>query len=464
MNNVDCVIQNILAKDLQLPKSYTEMINDTLETLPEKKKNIPTRKIQFAFATMCCCTCLTIGIVLAKDYVENFFNFNKGMDTAIENGYIEEPKTKYIEVNGTEVTIENYLMDDFNFSFTASIKLPDNIDVTKIARGRLVNFIITDEESRVLYCDNKETFDSYKKEKGLTFEFPEHNENNINNGTNWYIKEKNSKTNTLKLIYNLNTPGKYPKSKKLNFNFTNINLSEREIYENEETVLQGEWNIDIDVPEKFYNRECIVYAVESCSNPELSVIEAEVYETCMKFKFELPFKKIYNQGDNEEKINKKVAENFEKRQKIEEELKSKYMHRDYEAEAKSRELLEKRAEEYSVESKAEGYITINEVPIIMGYNSEEAYKAYKEEHHKSLELFDEDFYVQTSDGKRYYPSQDGSGENLFDEDFVKSTITYSRMFTLTKYDVTDEIEVHINYNPNYSGNWEEIVVKLKRIK
>lgn len=462
MNSIDYVIENILSKDLQTPNSYTQRVNYTLRTLPEKKNNIMSKKIKFAFATVCCCLCLTVGVVFAKNYIKDFFNFNAGMDTAIENGYIEEPKTEYIEVNDTEAKIENFLMDDFNFSFTVSIKLPDNLDASKIARGRLVNLIITDEENRTIYCENKDTFEKFKQGKDLKYEFGEYGENFVDNGSNWYIKEKDSETNTLKLIYNLYTPNKYPKSKKLNFSFTNINLSEREIYENEETVLQGNWSIDVDVPEKFYNRECIVYTVESCSNKNMTITQAEVYDTCMKFKFDLAFKKIYEEGDTEEEINKKGAELFYEQQKIEEELKEKYMVRDFQAEAKAKELQEKWLKEHSEEIAKEGFCTTTGTPEIWGFTSEANYKAYHDAY-KNIQLFDEDIYVENSDGKRFYPSEDGTGELLYNEDWVESKIkNYNRTFTLTKYDATDELTVHLNYNPDYSGNWEHITIKLKR--
>ena len=82
MNSIDYVIENILSKDLQTPNSYIQRVNYTLRTLPEKKNNIRSKKIKFAFATVCCCLCLTIGVVFAKNYIKDFFNFNAGMDTA----------------------------------------------------------------------------------------------------------------------------------------------------------------------------------------------------------------------------------------------------------------------------------------------------------------------------------------------------------------------------------------------
>ena len=67
-------------------------------------------------------------------------------------------------------------------------------------------------------------------------------------------------------------------------------MTEKEISENEEIALSGNWNIKYNLPKKFYNRTAIVYSVKSCSNPDFKITEACLYNTGFRFDFELNLK------------------------------------------------------------------------------------------------------------------------------------------------------------------------------
>ena len=53
-------------------------------------------------------------------------------------------------------------------------------------------------------------------------------------------------------------------------------------------TIDGNWEINIKVPEKFYNRNSTDYHVTYCSDPSLNVLNAKLYDTCMKISFNLP--------------------------------------------------------------------------------------------------------------------------------------------------------------------------------
>lgn len=250
------------------------------------------------------------GIVFAKEIkilVNNFFNNNKGLDTAIQNGYINEPKVDYIESNDTKIIVKNFLMDDFNLNFSFEINFDSNISIDNVARIRLPNLIITDDEKRILYCEDEDTLNNYNKANNCNYSMNSFNNNYINSGSNWYIKNKIKNTNTVELIYNFYA-NNYPKSKEIYLNFTKINLSEQEKTENKELILNGNWQIKLDVPEKFYNREALVYSVKSCSNPNLNITDATLYDTCFKFKFNTNVDPIYNESDSIEIKREKMNE------------------------------------------------------------------------------------------------------------------------------------------------------------
>lgn len=91
-------------------------------------------------------------------------------------------------------------------------------------------------------------------------------------------------------------------------------MTKYEISENEETILNGEWNIKLDVPEKFYNREVCIYNVKSCSDSEINVTNASLYDTGFRIEFNRKVSPIYNDDDSDEvkkeKMNKLVEWNM----------------------------------------------------------------------------------------------------------------------------------------------------------
>ena len=66
--------------------------------------------------------------------------------------------------------------------------------------------------------------------------------------------------------------------------------------------------------------------------------------------------------------------------------------------------------------------------------------------------------VTTSDGKEYYKQgrNDGDGSISVDSDGV---VKYYNTFTLTKFNATDDIKVHL-----FKTNGEEVIIELERIK
>lgn len=262
-------------------------------------------------STTAACLILTTGIVFAKDiekFVRERFNFGlgQGVDNAAENGYIEEPKMEPVESEtkievpernlGTIVEnlnvgakIDSFLMDDYNlsveFSFQFDEEIKEVVDFDSIHQITLSDLIVLDEEKRIIYASTmmgKEKFDEFCNLQGLDFEYGECNENYMNNGLNWFPQNISQYSNSVGLVYNMYTD-EYPKSKELNFYFTEI-MFEEEHYEGEERtteiiILTGNWEIHVDVPEKMYNRTSESYKVISCENDRFEIYAAKVMDT-----------------------------------------------------------------------------------------------------------------------------------------------------------------------------------------
>lgn len=309
MNDLDRRIKSILNEKLEIPEKYDNMIFNTLNSLPEKEQLtlVSRNKFKISFATACCILCLATSIVFAEEitaFIKHIFNYSKGLDKAVESGYIENTNIETIKSNGTVITAENFLMDDFNLSFTFKVDLENQELLNDTSKIEFLDLLITDEENRILYCENKDRFNEYCINNNLDYKYREFNESYISTGDSWY--NKNKQNNEISIIYNL-YGDKFPKSKKLIIDVSKIKCTS----ENSEVILEGDWNIELDVPEKFYNRECVVYTVTSCSEPTLTVTDMTVYNTGTKFEFKANFESIYKESDNDEIKNEKTSEFFE---------------------------------------------------------------------------------------------------------------------------------------------------------
>ena len=291
----------------------------------EQKMDLKNKKLNIKklSAVACFCIILTSGIVFAKD-IQDFvmkrfaFGLGDGVDTAAENGYIAEPEIETVIVNAevetpkddkdvvqlestvvpkeqiianidTTVDIDSFLMDDYNLSVEFSFKfdetINDVIDLDKLDQITLKDLIVLDEENRIIYASTfmkKQDFEEFCLAHELDYEFGQTNENYLNCGSNWFPQNVYKENNSTGLIYNMYTEG-FPKSKELNFYFTEIKITEAEYIGAEkiqkDIVLKGDWNIHVDVPEKMYNRTSEGYRVVSCSNSRFNVYSAKVMDT-----------------------------------------------------------------------------------------------------------------------------------------------------------------------------------------
>lgn len=262
----------------------------------------------------CALLTLSTGVVFAKDiekFIKNTFGLGSGIDTAVENGYIENPKMDYlpseelkeninkIEDDGTildninsEIKIDDFLMDDYNLSVDFSIKIDNSIsnyiDINIANNVRVIfpDLIITDENNNIIYTDCDENrFNEFCNEHNLEYKYHEFNEKYMNNGLNNYLNYVDNFEGkyTISNKYNMYTATEFPKSKKLNFNFNKIRIEKpSETGRDEDRIIYttlGNWNIDVDVPSKMYNRSAEHYKVISCENDNFNVYTAKVSDT-----------------------------------------------------------------------------------------------------------------------------------------------------------------------------------------
>lgn len=438
MDNLEEMLKKTLSQEIRPPRSYFDKINSAIDSLETKPKIFHFKNIKQSCIAACFAICLITGTVFAKDiqkYIINKFKLGKGIQTAVENGYIAETNNDYISCNTNVVSpqskellnninlgikINTYLIDNSNLSIEIKYKydnkLKELVNTNNLQSIEILDLIIIDDEKRILYdggVGNKEIFENYCKENNLNYTFGNCSENYLNSGLNFFESSDDSLENEKSYIYNFYVEDEnYPKSQKLNLIFTKISFNE---FSAENVVLNGNWNIELDIPEKMYNNVEGNYSVIKCENDNFDIYATKLTETG----FELGLK-----------IN--GLENPEYPIELNEEEK-----RFYESVRVSQEggTIPRN----TTEAKTKFY---NESPY------KELYENYYTKHFptsiKSVRLYmpwikeTEGCYIQTSDGNKFYISESGCAKqrNSFNED---NTYEFYNKFDMTQYDATDNI-------------------------
>lgn len=379
MNKLDSKVKELVTKDIYIPNSYKNMIRNCLT----EEKNINKRRHFKLVPAVAMGIILTSGIGFASTYkIKNFFNHNEGMDTAIENGYILQNDVEYKKSNNIGIKVENLLMDDYNLNISFSIQLDENIDKESIKDLEFLDMIIVDNDKKILYCEDKETFEEYCKNNNIEEKWKEISSNNINTGSNKFLKAITG--NTATVVYNLYTGGDiFPKSKSID-----IQIHKTKFEIEKDVIFEGDWKLNVDIPKKFYNRENYIYQVESCTRDDFRISDVNVYNTGTKIELttdefpELP----YNLNDDE-KTKKRKIEEFEQKQ------------------------MNMTVEEYK--KKMENRKIKNE-------------------------------YIENENGERFYPAQSTDSDGGYSNTEMKY-LNYWQTFTMTKYDATDKLKIYMNY-------------------
>lgn len=212
-----------------------------------------------------------------KEFVKDLFgaNASDGVDTAVNYGFVAKPKIEEQTASGISATIENFMMDDYNFGINFILTFENKEDAEKLGAKDILlqDLKIVDEENNVVFSTN------YYKEDYEKQEF--------------YYNGFSMKSNLVednKIRVSLITSGgvtPFPKSKKLKVTFKRIAeeiypTSEEELLKTEQNVYIGDWKFEVDVPKEMYEREVVIYKVKSCNDKDTVVDNATLSNTAFK--------------------------------------------------------------------------------------------------------------------------------------------------------------------------------------
>ena len=373
----------ILGESVQNVKNLVHRGKKELRKILLKKGFDEMNKVLKVFVIVACFATLCGGITYATYWITHYFgkNTSDGVDTAVNNYYVFDPKTEYQEANGIEISVDSVLIDDYNFDINFKVKLSDSYDIQEFDRVYLDDLRVIDENENVVF-DTHELAESQLSEEQLLE--PINSEEHYL-GAYSFLSNIDNNNLTISLSATGN-PVAFPKSKKLIIDFSKLTTYK---FENEERVNKGytgNWHFEIDVPNEFYNREIAIYKATKCNDKSIDIdtITATVSNTAMKFK--IP-------EITSDKINYEWLKSYD------------------------------------------------------GVSISHMIALQKE-------------YVENSNGKKFETSKRSDGDGGYSLDHNKEVITnYTQTFNLTKYDLTDKLEVHL-----FTNSEEEIIIELARKK
>ena len=260
--------------------------NIAISQMKEKEKiamNKEKRKISKGIGIAACLVIATTGIVFANDigkFFSNIFggNASDGVQTAVENGYIQEAEPQYIEAEGIEISVDSFLVDDYNFDMNFKIKLDNRYDINEMKNLQPLDMKVVDENNEIVFLTSE-------AEKMIA-------EENKTAGTPNYhplfwggYSMNGDIIGENEIMFHLTAYGseehKFPKSKKLYVTFTKI-INRIGMDGSFKEAYTGNWNFELDVPKEMYNRETIIYKVKSCSDNNTKVGNATLSNTAFK--------------------------------------------------------------------------------------------------------------------------------------------------------------------------------------
>ncbi len=431
-DDFDKEIYDFFKNNNQVPEEITRTI---YQVNLKNNHTIKAYRLKRIIATIVSVLTISVGIVFAKDIeriIKERFLRGNGVETAVENGYMEKVEEDYtyktvsIEkgekvVDSIDVGIklkdfiatENNLSIEFEMTFDNKIKQYKDFSANKINGN--INYEYFGHivlENMYIVGDENIYIDEAQDESGIT-----------------YVTEIDDTTNTILVVHQLTGSG-ITEAKHFDIKFSKISFVPKESVPNEfgKIDLIGDWEFAIDIPEYMRNDKPIYYNVTECNDDNFEVYEAKATSTG----FELGI----------------MISNIEEP-------------------VKNPELVKKEAELMNqVYPKGmDGWSTKEE--FIKIYGEEKYVQMYKdwEERYSPIDLtgyhifdeFTDGTYVQNSRGEKFTHSGLDLSRNKSYKWEEGNKYNFYETFDMTKFNATNEIKIVLDHD----GKMVEIYLKQK---
>lgn len=289
MNNnhdkIDKVLFQYFNQDVNVPPLISHGIKNALRIRKASKLTL----LKKSLITIISFLTIATSIVFADDignfinvFIQNLFgNYNNGISTAINNGYIENITTDYEISNNVKFKINQVLLDDYNLGIIFDIVLPDDIDLSNLLSISFNNMLIVDENNNVLLANyNNEDFVKYCNSLNLDLGAY---------GTGYSNGSINGKVLSIDgshIIYTLFTSSdKFPSSTSLRIFFSQISLYNNSIPNTDNNLIanfDGEWETKIDISNMQLKRNNLTYTVTNINDDKTIITEADLSMSNMR--------------------------------------------------------------------------------------------------------------------------------------------------------------------------------------
>ena len=239
-----------------------------------------------------------------------------------DENYAKVENMDYITQDGISIKINSILLTDDCLDFDITFKFDEKINVD--SKSFSFGYAIYDENSNIyniqsrMHLDKKnDTITSFiYKELGLKYNTKNATALQLSDTATLRIKNINEESRSININVTLRAKDKFPQSKTIyikifdpGFTMNNIENDNNEliIKDSEDFKLsEAKWNFEIEVPEKFYERNTIELVPKN-EIPGLEVEQIQISETGMTIKFKSEeYDKVVKSGIDME------AENFQK--------------------------------------------------------------------------------------------------------------------------------------------------------
>lgn len=232
-----------------------------------------------------------IGVVVKhnieyKEYCQRKYKIGIGTTLNDNSEYLEKVEMDYVEQDGIKMKVDSILMTDDNFK--ANIKMLFNEDIDFNVKNPYFSYAIYDDEknvyeystnmSKMLPISNEgaKYIKNFCKDIGVKYDFFGNRLGMSNGGGTSIIDLETVQLEAIGI------KDSFPRSKKIyirifDLGYIDIKKSNEEttdIFEDFVQISDAEWIFEIDIPEKFYNRQTIyLKPAEEISGIEFSKLE-----------------------------------------------------------------------------------------------------------------------------------------------------------------------------------------------
>lgn len=244
----------------EIPQTIRKIPQIAIKKVKFKNNIRKLNKVAVAIITI---TLMTTGIVFAKDimnFITSIFtNSTPAIDTAVENGYIQDIDMDYIFDNNVGIKIKHLLIDDSNIDISLYYKIDD----TNIKSIKIEDYEILNENNDLIYGT------TYRKINLADFIIRNEPTVKIDNET-----------------YNESILFKFAQNKK-EFHKIYVKINKLKIIKIDDSIeyINGIWEIETQIDKEMNDNTNIMYRISD--NEYIESFSAELTSTELKIQLKL---------------------------------------------------------------------------------------------------------------------------------------------------------------------------------